>query len=152
MEQKLRLHSFPSKSRTTTNKVAAVIESLLNHRGRYPDIPKYYISGNHDNGYSVTLSRNPKVLKHCEKEFGSGNHCLFFFFQFLRMTVIARGYHSLAFGNPLLLLVLQMLGTLICFISEESSTEKSCYKRDVVSGDVLFMRNAMIFEEANWCL
>ncbi|KAI3874951.1 hypothetical protein MKW98_019524, partial [Papaver atlanticum] len=35
----------------------------LNHRGRYPDIPKYYISGNHYNGYSATLSRNPKKAR-----------------------------------------------------------------------------------------
>ncbi|KAI3964213.1 hypothetical protein MKX01_025023 [Papaver californicum] len=46
----------------------------LNHRGRFSDIPKYYISGNHDNGYSATLSRNPKVLERYEKEFGSRNY------------------------------------------------------------------------------
>ncbi|KAI3941829.1 hypothetical protein MKW92_020370 [Papaver armeniacum] len=46
----------------------------LNHRGRFSDIPKYYISGNHDNGYSATLSQNPKVLDRYEKEFGSRNY------------------------------------------------------------------------------
>ncbi|XP_026454229.1 uncharacterized protein C630.12-like isoform X1 [Papaver somniferum] len=46
----------------------------LNHRGRFSDIPKYYISGNHDTGYSATLSRNPKVLDRYEKEFGSRNY------------------------------------------------------------------------------
>lgn len=41
-----------------------------------PHVPMYYLSGNHDIGYSAFHSINPKVISRYEKEFGSRNYQL----------------------------------------------------------------------------
>jgi hypothetical protein len=46
----------------------------LNEQRRKPHIPIYYLSGNHDIGYSAFFSAHPEVLSRYEKEFGSRNY------------------------------------------------------------------------------
>ncbi|PAN49282.1 hypothetical protein PAHAL_9G438700 [Panicum hallii] len=46
----------------------------LNEQRRKPHIPIYYLSGNHDVGYSAFFSAHPEVLSRYEKEFGSRNY------------------------------------------------------------------------------
>ncbi|KAG0550814.1 hypothetical protein BDA96_01G370000 [Sorghum bicolor] len=46
----------------------------LNEQITKPQIPIYYLSGNHDIGYSAFHSVHPEVLSRYEKEFGSRNY------------------------------------------------------------------------------
>ncbi|KAL6878446.1 hypothetical protein ACP4OV_012616 [Aristida adscensionis] len=46
----------------------------LNDQGTNTPIPVYYLSGNHDIGYSAFHSVHPEVLSRYEKEFGSRNY------------------------------------------------------------------------------
>ncbi|KAJ1296889.1 hypothetical protein BS78_01G336400 [Paspalum vaginatum] len=46
----------------------------LNEQRTKPHIPIYYLSGNHDIGYSAFHSAHPEVLNRYEKEFGSRNY------------------------------------------------------------------------------
>ncbi|XP_062215413.1 uncharacterized protein C630.12 isoform X3 [Phragmites australis] len=46
----------------------------LNEQRIKPQIPIYYLSGNHDIGYSAFHSVHPEVLSRYEKEFGSRNY------------------------------------------------------------------------------
>ncbi|XP_066387775.1 uncharacterized protein C630.12-like isoform X1 [Miscanthus floridulus] len=46
----------------------------LNEQRTKPQIPVYYLSGNHDIGYSAFHSVHPEVLSRYEKEFGSRNY------------------------------------------------------------------------------
>ncbi|XP_008783507.3 uncharacterized protein C630.12 [Phoenix dactylifera] len=46
----------------------------LNEKGIYSDIPFYYLSGNHDIGYTALHSRHPEVISRYEKEFGGRNY------------------------------------------------------------------------------
>ncbi|TKV95713.1 hypothetical protein SEVIR_9G380000v4 [Setaria viridis] len=46
----------------------------LNEQRSNPHVPIYYLSGNHDIGYSAFFSVHPEVLSRYEKEFGSRNY------------------------------------------------------------------------------
>jgi len=46
----------------------------MNEQRRKPHIPIFYLSGNHDIGYSAFFSAHPEVLSRYEKEFGSRNY------------------------------------------------------------------------------
>ncbi|CAL4914774.1 unnamed protein product [Urochloa decumbens] len=46
----------------------------LNEQRSKPHVPIYYLSGNHDIGYSAFFSVHPEVLGRYEKEFGSRNY------------------------------------------------------------------------------
>jgi len=46
----------------------------MNELRRKPHIPIFYLSGNHDIGYSAFFSAHPEVLSRYEKEFGSRNY------------------------------------------------------------------------------
>ncbi|KAL6650083.1 hypothetical protein ACP70R_014307 [Stipagrostis hirtigluma subsp. patula] len=46
----------------------------LNEQRTKPPLPIYYLSGNHDIGYSAFHSVHPEVLSRYEKEFGSRNY------------------------------------------------------------------------------
>ncbi|KAG8367095.1 hypothetical protein BUALT_Bualt02G0127600 [Buddleja alternifolia] len=40
---------------------------------KHSNIKVYYLSGNHDTGYSAFISRNPEIIKRYEREFGARN-------------------------------------------------------------------------------
>lgn len=46
----------------------------LEAHGRYSDILVYYLSGNHDIGYSNVHTQHPEVIERYEKEFGGRNY------------------------------------------------------------------------------
>ncbi|KAG1342552.1 hypothetical protein COCNU_05G007810 [Cocos nucifera] len=46
----------------------------LHEKGISSDIPFYYLSGNHDIGYTALHSRHPEVISRYEKEFGARNY------------------------------------------------------------------------------
>ncbi|KAK6153529.1 hypothetical protein DH2020_013168 [Rehmannia glutinosa] len=45
----------------------------LNMLQKSSDIKVYYLSGNHDTGYSAFISRKPEIVKRYEREFGARN-------------------------------------------------------------------------------
>lgn len=46
----------------------------LNEKGKLPDIPVFFLSGNHDIGYANIHTLHPKVIRRYEKEFGARNY------------------------------------------------------------------------------